>query len=94
VLTATVFGVAVSILFPVLFYWHSYSFWIATFYYFVPDDLRMGREPGRTPGLSGSDALLTDSEREQSRLEEAILELEGDKPNRWELSGYQITPRK
>jgi uncharacterized protein (DUF983 family) len=94
VLTATLFGVVVSILFPILFYWHSYSFWIATFYYFVPDDLRMGHEPARTPGLPGSDALLTDSEREQSRLEEAILELEGDKPSRWALAEYQIMPRK
>lgn len=81
--TATAYGAAVSVLFPVVFYWHSYSFWIATYYYCVPDDLRMGREPRRARATAQDEAHLSADERERLRLEEAVLELEGDKRSRF-----------
>lgn len=80
-LFAIAFAIVVTVLFPLLFYWHSYSLWIATYYYFVPDDLRMGRD--RPPRLSREqEQLLTPEEREQLWLEEAVLDLEGDRLSR------------
>ncbi len=88
-LTAMLFGVSVSILFPILFYWHSHSLWIATYYYFVPDDLRMGRDPprGRGPYTIDPDepdeSLLTEEERQRIWAREGALELEGDRRGRF-----------
>ncbi len=81
--TAMLFGGAVSILFPILFYWHAHSFWIATFYYFVPDDLRMGRDPPRGQGTVRDESLLNDEERQQLWAREGALELEGDRRGRF-----------
>jgi hypothetical protein len=85
VMTAVLFAVLVSLLFPVLFYWHSYSLWTATYYYFVPDDLRMGRD--RPPKLSSEqEALLSDEDLERLWAEEAVLDLEGDRQSRVDVA--------
>lgn len=81
--TAVLFGSAVSVLFPVLFYWHSHSLWIATYYYFVPDDLRMGHDLPRRPRIGIDESLLNDDERQCLWAEAGALELEGDRRGRF-----------
>src|SRR5207302_523035 len=63
--TALLFAVAVSVFFPILFYWHSYSLWTATYYYFVPDDLRMGRDRPPQRITAEEEALMPPAERER-----------------------------
>ncbi len=80
--TALVYACAVILLFPILFYWHSYSLWIATYYYFVPDDLRMGRDRAPQRITPEEAALMPPEELEQVWIEEALLDLEGDRKSR------------
>ncbi len=80
--TALIYAAAVSVLFPIAFYWHSHSLWIATYYYFVPDDLRMGRDLPHRRRNAADDALLSADERERLWAEEGALDLEGDRFSR------------
>lgn len=78
---AVVYAATVSILGPVLLYWHAYSLWIATYYYAVPDDLRMGADRRPMQHTAAEEAALPPAERERLWAEEAVLDLEGDR--RW-----------
>jgi len=80
---ALIYGVAVSILLPVLLYWHAKSLWLAVFYTLVPDDLRTAarrRRGGRSE--PGDSAPLTAAERERREIEAALAELEGGRRRR------------
>ncbi len=79
---AVIYGALVAGLFPILFYWHSHSLWIATYYYFVPDDLRMGRDRAPRRLSPAEEAALPLEERQRLWAEEALLDLEGDRRGR------------
>jgi uncharacterized protein (DUF983 family) len=76
------YAAVVATFFPILFYWHAYSLWIATYYYCVPDDIRMGQDLPRRRIDPEADPSLTPAERKQLRAEEAVLDLEGDRRSR------------
>ncbi|MHB8577056.1 MAG: hypothetical protein ACYDCQ_17225 [Dehalococcoidia bacterium] len=76
-LTATLFAATVATLFPLVFYWHAYSLWIAIYYYFVPDDLRMGRDRSLHDLTIADETVLSSEDRERWRAEEGALDLEG-----------------
>jgi uncharacterized protein (DUF983 family) len=80
---AVIYGVLVAGLFPFIFYWHSHSLWIATYYYCVPDDLRMGRDPRPRRLSAEEEAALSLEERQRLWAEEALLDLEGDRRSRF-----------
>jgi uncharacterized protein (DUF983 family) len=80
---AVLYGALVAGLFPLVFYWHAHSLWIASFYYCVPDDLRMGRDLAPLQHLSPSEEkALPVEERQRRWAEEALLDLEGDRRSR------------
>ncbi len=69
------YAAVVSVLFPILFYWHAKSLWMTCYSLFVPDDLRprRGRPIARPVDLRS----LTPEQRQQLDIEEALAELEG-----------------
>ena len=74
-----VLAAVLCVVLPVLFYWHAKSLWMASYYFFVPDDLR----PGRWQRLADEPAEagpLSAEEQERRRAEEAIAALEGGRP--------------
>lgn len=76
-----VLAAAACIVLPVLCYWHAKSLWMTCYYLFVPDDLRpsrwQARDTGAEPAAAGP---LSDAERQQRQIEEAIAALEGGRP--------------
>jgi uncharacterized protein (DUF983 family) len=68
-----------SVVFPILFYWHAKSLWLASYYFFVPDDLRPSR--WQQPVAEEDDgAPPTEQQQEERRIAEAIAALEGGRP--------------
>lgn len=77
---AVLYAAAVSLLFPIVFYWHAKSLWMAIYYIAVPDDLRSGLRSAPTGAPELEDHALSAEERERRQLEEALAALEGGKP--------------
>ncbi len=69
------FAAVASVLFPILFYWHAKSLWLATFYIFVPNDLKLRRTAPEAPPVDL--ASLTPEQRQRLEIERALAELEG-----------------
>ena len=74
-----VLAAVLSVLLPVVFYWHAKSLWMAAYYLFVPDDLRPGRWQ-QTADEAPPAGPLTDAEQERRSIEAAIAALEGGRP--------------
>ncbi len=72
------FAALASVLFPILFYWHAKSLWLATYYTFVPDDLKLRDIAPEGPLLDL--ASLTPEQRQRLEIERALAELEGGRP--------------
>ncbi len=94
IITAVVFASAVCLVFPVLFYWHSKSIWMALYYYSVPDDLV---DAASTDLLSPEEieaqtASLSPEEQQRLDIEEALAALEGGRPRRWLRPGDAHEP--
>jgi uncharacterized protein (DUF983 family) len=80
--TAILIAVAVTLVLPVILYWHAKSLWMATYYTFVPDDLRTDWRAlvSSAKPEPQDESTLTPEEREQAQLAEALAELEGGRP--------------
>ncbi len=72
------FAAVASILFPILFYWHAKSLWLATYYIFVPDDLNLHRITPEEPRVDLTS--LTPEQLQRREIEDALTELEGGLP--------------
>jgi len=78
---AVLYAAAVALFFPVVFYWHAKSLWMAIYYIAVPDDLRSSGRSAPADVTKPRDAgPLSAEERERQQLEEALAALEGGKP--------------
>ena len=78
--TGTVVAIALCAGLPVLFYWHAKAYWMALYYWVSPAELRPAK-PGSSTVHDRVAAANPDlSEQERVWLEEALADLEGERP--------------
>jgi uncharacterized protein (DUF983 family) len=78
--TGTVVAIVLCLTLPVLTYWHAKAFWMALYYWVVPGDLRQAQPGSATVHdrvVAANPAL---SAQERVWLEEALADLEGERP--------------
>lgn len=78
--TGTVVALLLCLTLPLLTYWHAKAYWMAIYYWVVPSDLR----PAQPGSVTVHDCVVAAnpalSEQERVWLEEALADLEGERP--------------
>jgi len=76
---AIIYAAVVALFFPIVFYWHAKSLWMAIFYFFLPEEMNTRvLAPSDDPTEQGIDA----AERERRWVRQALADLEGGRQDR------------